>query len=473
MADAWFNDDLDMVWDKFRTHLDKEKQKDRPHVVILGAGWAALNMLRKLRTDEFKVTIISPKNYFLFTPLLPSTTCGTLQQRSIVEPIRAFCKRSDAAEANFIEAECISIDPATNSIKCVDNSSVQGEVSEFELNYDHLVVAVGAESATFNIPGVRENSVFLKEVKHSIDIRDRILDSLETAHVPGQPQSEIDRLLHFVVVGGGPSGVEYAAELHDFMIQDMIKMYPEAKKRVKITVVEALPHLLTMFDAALINHTEKAFKERAINVLVNSPVAEVKPKHLVIKNKDGSTYDLPYGVLVWVTGNATRPLIRDLIQSIGTDVQKDRRGLLTDGHFRVLGTKNIWALGDCSINGSPATAQAASQEGKYLGRKFNELSNDFYALSKGAITQQEFDSKLEQIPAFKYHHLGSFAYIGENEAIAQIQVEDRHSVQASGVATFFLWRSVYFSRLLSYKNRFLVITDWMKTAVFGRDISRT
>lgn len=472
-ADSYLNDDLDLIWDKFRTRLPKEEQKERPRIVILGGGWAALSMLRKLHTDQFRVTVISPRNYFLFTPLLPSTTVGTLTQRSIVEPIRHYCTRSDAAEADFIEAECTRIDPKTNKVYCSDTSGVTGEVKDFELEYDHLIVAVGAESATFGIPGVKEHAVFLKDVQHSIDIRDRILDSMETAHIPGQPDKEIDRLLNFVVVGGGPSGVEYAAELHDFLKRDMSRNYPDLSKRVNITLVEALPHLLTMFDASLINYTEKSFANMNINLRTNSFVTKVEPKSLTIKTKDGTIEDLPYGVLVWVTGNATRPVIRDLIESLGTESQNNRRALLIDGFHRVNGSSNIWALGDCAFNGLPATAQVAAQEGTYLGRLFNSLQDDFFKATKGEISSEEFSNIIESHNSFQYRHFGSFAYIGNHEAIAELKpAENRGSFTSAGSATHWIWRSVYFSKLLSYKNRFLVLSDWMKTFFFGRDISR-
>lgn len=102
-------------------------------------------MLRKLHTDEFNVTVVSPRNYFLFTPLLPSTTVGTLEVRSIMEPVRHYVRRSDAEHATFVESECVSIDPVKKTVHCKDNSAVVGQVSEFDVPYDHLVVAVGAD----------------------------------------------------------------------------------------------------------------------------------------------------------------------------------------------------------------------------------------------------------------------------------------------------------------------------------------
>ena len=473
LADTVLNDDIDVVFtDKFRSKVPEEDRKKRPRVVILGTGWGALSLLRKLHADQFQVTLVSPRNYFLFTPLLASTTVGTLHQRSIVEPIRQFCLRSDAAEAKFIEAECTEIDFGKNKIHCVDTSSVVGEVAEFDLEYDQLIVAVGAESATFNIPGVKENALFMKEIKHSYAIRDKILDCLETANIPNQPPHEVDRLLHFVVVGGGPSGIEFSAELHDFLVADLTQNYPEQAKRVKLTLIEALPHVLTMFDASLINETEKAFQRQDINLMLNVQVKAVDEKKMLVKPKDGQEYHLPYGFLVWVTGNTPRKIIRDAIAALGPAYQTDRRGLKVDTHFRVLGASNVWAIGDCAISTCPATAQVAYQQGAYLGRLFNSLGDEMYKAKLGN-KEINLENVISNAPAFVYRHFASLAYIGEQQAIAQLSVgADRKMVDFYGQSVFWLWRSVYFSKLLSYKNRFMVATDWAKTYFFGRDVSR-
>jgi NADH:ubiquinone reductase (non-electrogenic) len=313
----------------------------------------------------------------------------------------------------------------------------------------------------------------MKEIKHSYAIRDKILDCLGTANIPGQPKEEIERLLHFVVTGGGPSGIEFSAELYDFLKSDITRNYPEQSKYVKLTLVEALPHVLTMFDASLINQTEKAFERQNIQLLLNAQVKEVGEKAMLIKHKDGSESKLPYGLLVWVTGNTPRKLIRDAITQIGPKYQTDRRGLKVDTHFRVLGAKNVWAIGDCAIGTCPPTAQVAYQEGAYLGRLFNNLSDEFNKAKESAENTFELDKIVTTAPEFVYRHFGSFAYIGDHQAIAQLTMgDDRKSVDFHGQSVFWLWRSVYFSKLLSYKNRFMVATDWAKTFFFGRDVSR-
>jgi NADH:ubiquinone reductase (non-electrogenic) len=498
-VDLWANDDFDIIKDRFRTKVSAEDRNDRPHVVILGAGWGALNMLRKLHCDKYNVTVISPKNYFVFTPLLPGTTTGTLDFRSVMEPIRKYCRRSDAEQVRFIEAEATSIDPVTNKVHCTDNSLVKGSVTEFDIPYDHLVVAVGAETATFGIKGVAENACFMKGVEDTTKIRNRLLDCLETASIPGMPKEEVERLLNFVVVGGGPAGVEYASELYDFVKRDVRENFPELADHVKITLVEALPHILNMFDAKVIDYVESRFRElHGMKVLLNSAVNAVGPNELTIKTQKGEQLNMPYGLLVWVTGNAPRKIVTDLVTSVG-GAQNNRRGLLTDEHMRVKGTNNIWALGDCTLTGLPATAQVASQEGRYLGRLFNEYAEQFHVEAKKArdnkalpalqITNKgdgaaisansamatafvdSLGPALQSYNKFKYEHFGSFAYVGGHKAVAEFKRENKWT--STGMATFLLWRSVYLSKLLSTRNRILVGFDWMKSWIFGRDVSRT
>jgi NADH:ubiquinone reductase (non-electrogenic) len=474
VIDTVVNDDVDLIFDRFRTRNSQEEIKKRPKVVILGGGWAALSFLRRLHTDHFNVSIVSPRNYFLFTPLLASSASGTLSQSSIVEPIRQFCIRSDASEAKYVQAECIEIDSSNNRVVCVDTSDHSSSTS-FELSYDYLIVSVGAQNATFGIPGIEEHAHFLKETGHAASLRDHVLKNMERACVPGQSDETIDRLLSFVIVGGGPTGVEYASELKDFIDNDLSRHFPSVAKRAKVTIVEGMPHILNAFSPKLVDYTEKHFREKLnIEIKNNSFVSKVDASKVTVKNKSGQLAEFPYGVLVWSAGITTRPLIRKLIAKIGEEFQNDRRGLRVDDRLLVKGTRNIFALGDCAISGFAPTAQVASQQGSYLGRLFNQLSDPLFQRHKNAISSEALEEVFDSTSPFSYNHFGSFAYIGNREAIADLTQFDNKDKGSTwkGFMTFAAWRSVYFSKLLSYKNRYLVLSDWMKTYFFGRDVSR-
>ncbi|KAG9971588.1 external NADH-ubiquinone oxidoreductase-like protein, partial [Aureobasidium melanogenum] len=157
-----------------------EPDPTKKTLVILGTGWGAVSLLKKLDTENYNVIVISPRNYFLFTPLLPSCTTGTIEHRSIMEPVRNFLRHKKAA-VKFYEAEATKIDYAKKVVYINDESEVKGATSSTEVPFDMLVVGVGAENATFGIPGVREHSCFLKEVNDAQRIRKRIMDCCETA----------------------------------------------------------------------------------------------------------------------------------------------------------------------------------------------------------------------------------------------------------------------------------------------------
>lgn len=243
----------------------------RKKLVILGSGWGALSVLNHLTPGQFEVTVISPRNYFLFTPLLPSVTVGTVESRSIVEPIRKLIRRHHkGTPTTFLEAECVGINHTRKHVQCEDRSAIVGEVSKWDLPYDLLVVAVGADTNTFGTPGVTEHCHFLKEISDAQAIRNDIVDLVETASIPGQSEPEQNRLLHFVVVGGGPTGVEFAAEVQDFLREDVSKIYPGIRDRVKVTLVQSSDHILNTYDQTISNYTEKQFSSDQINVITNS-----------------------------------------------------------------------------------------------------------------------------------------------------------------------------------------------------------
>ena len=250
-----------------RPKFEGEKKK----VVVLGTGWGALSVINHLQPDQFDVTVVSPRNYFLFTPLLPSVTVGTVESRSIVEPFRKLMrKHHSGTNMHFLEAECVDIDPEHKHVHCKDKSGIVGEVSDFHLSYDILVVAVGATTNTFRTPGVVENCHFLKEIEDAQKIRNVVIDLVETASIPGQLESERKRLLHFVVVGGGPTGVEFAAEARDFLREDVSKIYPGIHEDIKVTLVQSQDHVLNNYDQQISQYTEKMFKLDNINVVTNA-----------------------------------------------------------------------------------------------------------------------------------------------------------------------------------------------------------
>lgn len=390
-------------------------------IVVLGSGWGATSLLKSIDTEEYNVVVISPHNYFLFTPLLPSVTVGTLDGRSIVQPIR-HTTRFKTREVKVYEAECEYVDPVNKTVTFQDKSEVKGQTGKITIPYDYLVYSVGTENQTFGIEGVKKHACFLKELNDAEKIRARLIDCLETAALKGQTEEEIDRLLHMVVVGGGPTGIEYAAELRDFVESDLIRWYPEVAGKLRVTLIEALPNILPMFSQTLIKYTESTFKENAIDILTKHMVKDVDDRDVLVKTPSGEDRKIPYGLLVWAAGNTARPLTRQLMSSL-PDAQKNRRGLEVDDHLRLKGAENsIFALGDATATQFAPTAQAASQQGAYLGRVFNQLARldkletKLEEATKASAPGSEIRGlerqieKVAKIRPFKYSHQGSLAY---------------------------------------------------------------
>ncbi|EPB86786.1 NADH dehydrogenase [Mucor circinelloides 1006PhL] len=457
------------------TQADVDPEKKT--IVVLGSGWASTSFLKDIDTDHYNVVVVSPRNYFLFTPLLPSCTVGTIDIRSLVEPTR-FIARHKSRTVKVVEAECTHIDPETKSITITDNSDVKGQNAVSTLSYDYLIIGVGAMSATFGIKGVEEYGCFLKEVWDAQKIRTKLMDCIETAAFPNQSPEEVDRLLHMVVVGGGPTGIEYAAELHDFLVDDLASWYPELAGKVRITLVEALPNVLPAFSKHLIEYTESTFKEQNIAIHTKTMVKEVREKEIEVKRPDGSIDTIPYGLLVWATGNTARPLIKDLMQKF-PETQQVRRGLAVDDWLRLDGSEDIYALGDATATRYAPTAQVAAQQGKYLARLFKQLAvRDELEAELANATEEEKARKdrrlrkAKDIKPFHYSHQGSLCYVGSDKAVADLPFGPGGNLATGGVATFAFWRSAYISNLFSTRNRALVITDWLKKTALGRDISR-
>lgn len=209
-----------LVWDRLvdsasdaRMHygrllLPKQKKKTvtKPSVVVLGSGWGAHALIKVLDCDLYDVTVISPRNAFAFTPMLAAASVGTVEFRSLLEPVRVANELVD-----YVQASATEVDLERQTVTCVsDLGRVEGEAPvQFSVPYSYLVIAVGATTNTFGVPGVREHAFFLKSVVDARKIRAAIVNRFERANLPTTSDAEKNRLLHTVVIGGGPTGVEY------------------------------------------------------------------------------------------------------------------------------------------------------------------------------------------------------------------------------------------------------------------------
>ncbi|CAL5875009.1 uncharacterized protein PFLUO_LOCUS9312 [Penicillium psychrofluorescens] len=323
------------------------EQKDKPRLVILGTGWGSIALLKNLHPGDYHVTVVSPTNYFLFTPMLPSATVGTLGLRSLVEPVRRII---DRVHGHFLKAEATDVD---FSHKLVEVSQVddEGKKRNFYLPYDKLVVGVGCVTNPHGVQGL-ENCSFLKTIDDARRIKNKVLENMELACLPTTTDKERKRLLSFVVCGGGPTGVEFAAELFDLLNEDLLHSFPRiVRNEISVHIIQSRGHILNTYDEALSKYAEGRFSRDGVEVLTNARVKEVKRDRVLFSQEEnGETVvkEIPTAFCLWSTGVARAEISKTLSDKL--EGQNNKHALETDSHLRVVGTPlgDVYAVGDCS-----------------------------------------------------------------------------------------------------------------------------
>ena len=426
-------------------------------VVVIGSGWGGFRVARDLDKTKHNVTVVSPRNHFLFTPLLPSTTVGTLEFRCVQEPVRTI------KNINYVQAVANNINFDKKEVECLglykqyDKEGRSIQRKEFTVKYDKLVLAMGTKSNTFGVPGIvgqeediehspsgtnKHNVFFLKQLEHARAIRNRIIECFERASSPFISKDEKKRLLTFVVVGGGPTSIEFTSELYDFLHLDVTRWYPELANCYRVVLIEAGKHLLGAFDESLSNYVEKLFQKRQITLMTGETVKSVEYNSVIT----GSGAEVPFGVCVWSTGNTAL----DMVARLGLQVSREAR-ILVDQRLRVLDKEDVFALGDCAVCSQQPLAmlaQVANQQGKYLAKCLNSNNQS-------------------SVKPFRYIFLGSMAQLGTWNAVADLK-----GPKVTGLAAFLAWRSAYWGYQVSITNKILIPMYWFKSYFFGRDISK-
>jgi NADH dehydrogenase len=415
------------------------RQPGSPHVLILGGGfggiYTALELERALSRDRsFRVTLVNRENFFLFTPMLHEVAASDLDLSNIVSPVRRLLKRVD-----FFQGEVASVDLDRKRVAVTHGATPH----RHEMDYDYLVIALGSVTNFFNLPGLAERALTMKSLGDAIHLRNHLIARLEEADT--ECAAAIRRpLLTFVVAGGGFAGVETIAGINDFL-RAALPYYPHLKES-DLRVVLAHPGevILPELGAKLGRYAQEKLRQRRVEILSGTRVTGFTEKRVGFD--DGRF--LEARSLIWTAGTSPHPLIGML------PCEKERGRLRANEYLELVGHPGVWTLGDCAAvpdartgQPHPPTAQHALRQGKVAAR-------NVLAALRGGRRQ-----------AFQFSTLGQLAAIGRRTGVARIL-----GFNFSGFVAWWMWRTIYLSKLPRFEKKLRVALDWTLDVFFAKDM---
>lgn len=394
-----------------------------PRIVIIGGGFAGLALVEKLKHKELQVVLFDKNNFHQFQPLLYQVATSALEPDSIVFPFRKQFNGYKNVVFRLVEVE--EIQPSLNTLI----------TSKGKVHYDYLVIASGTTTNFFGMDKVAENSLGMKDIRDSLNIRHMMLQNLEQAAITCD-DDERDALTNFVIVGGGAAGVEMAGALAEFCKYILPKDYPEYPASImNIYLIEAIDELLSTMSDRASSKTLKYLEDLNVKVLLNEAVSNYDGKE--VTTISGKT--ILAKNLIWTAG------VKGQFPN-GIDEKHIVRGnrIKTDANLKVEGYENIFAIGDIAAliseerpKGHPQVAQAAIQQGKYLGDSILNIINN------------------KSIKPFKYKDKGSLATVGKRKAVA-----DLGKFKFAGYFAWLLWSVVHLMAISGFRNRLMVGFNW-------------
>ncbi|MDN5895149.1 MAG: NAD(P)/FAD-dependent oxidoreductase [Nocardioides sp.] len=395
------------------------EQNARPHVVVVGGGFAGIAAVHALRRADVDITLIDRHTYNTFQPLLYQVATASLNPGDITWFLRAL--QAGQRNVRFLKGAVVAMDHDT---RCVQLSS------GVRVEYDQLIIAVGVTTNFFGVPGAAEHSLPLYRRSQALRVRDEMFAQLEDAAVNAS-----ERDLRIIVVGGGATGVETAGAFAELRNMDMPTTYPELDPaRTHITLVEMLPHVLGPFHPKLRDYARKALEKRGVDLRLDTAVKEVREDGVVVEH-DGEQEFLESRIVVWASGVTAHDIVK------GWGVPQGRGGRIeVDEHQRVRGLSDVYAVGDVGVDPDaplPQQAQPAIQGGKHVAK----------------VIQAGLEGR--EVKPFKYRDKGTMATVGRSSAVAQIS----HLPRLRGLLAWLIWVFLHIAMLLSNRNRFATLTN--------------
>jgi NADH dehydrogenase len=410
-------------------------------IVIIGAGFAGIQAAVELdrvlgRSGEIEILLVSDQNYFLFTPLLPQVASSNIDPRHIAQAVRDL---RGAHRFRFLRATVHGVDPNRREVRIDPGPSKQ--LDGGSISYDYLIIATGSRTDYFGIPGARENTLDFKSLEDAVILRERVLDICE--HADHTRDDELRRkLLTFVVVGGGYTGIELVTELHDLLFGYVAKRYRGIRAdQIRLIVVEAGADILRGVHPNLAEHSRKRLARKGIEVRTNSPAARCIPGGVEIKG--GETIFAE--IIVWTAGVRAHPLVESL------PGPHDRIGrAIVNESLQLDARPEVFVAGDSA---AATTALDAPRVGPV-------------AIEHGRIAALNIVHHLrnEPLESYRYVSKGMLVSLGMNYAVVNVG-----GIRFSGYFAWLFWNIVHLYKLVGFKKQVQVAVDWLLGAVFTRD----
>ncbi|MDC8451437.1 MAG: NAD(P)/FAD-dependent oxidoreductase [Candidatus Nitrosotalea sp.] len=425
-------------------YIHETKSRSMKHILILGGGFGGIHVLRLVQqafeddVDVF-ISLVSEDNFFLFTPMLPEISSGTIEPRHIATPVRTFCKR-----AKFYESKVDSIDLRSKNVEITRSYDMKKK----NLDYDYLVLALGSKTNFFGNKNVEDNAMTIKTLDDAMEIRNHIITMLENADQEDD-ESLKNKFMTFVVVGGGFSGVEVVSELNDFVRESVEYFYRNIDSdKIKIILVNAGQTILPEVGEDLGQFASEEIIKAGVEIISNTKVVDAGQDFVTL----GNNTTIHCKTFIWAGGVAVDPVISAL------DCEHDKIGKVkVDENLRLVGYQNVYSLGDCaSILDSntqkpyPPTAQHAIRQAKVVA---NNLISDIQEKKNHHI--------------FSYKTKGTMAKIGKNSGVAILL---GHKVR--GTLAYIIWRWYYLTNLPTRGKMLRVALDWLADSFMKKDITR-
>jgi NADH dehydrogenase len=408
-------------------------------ILILGSGfgglYTALHLEKKLRRySDVELTLVNRENFFLFTPMLHEVAAGDLDLTHIVNPVRKLLRRT-----HFFNGDIKRIDLRERRVIVAHAD----DNHDHELSYDYLVLALGSVTNFYNLPGLAENALTMKSLSDAIRLRSRLIKNLEDADFECACEDR-SRLLTVVVAGGGFAGVETIASVNDF-VREAIEFYPKlSEKELRIVLIEATDAILPELGAQLGAYTRKKLAGRGVQFLMNTAVKSVSNGQVNLS--DGTS--LKTNMLVWTAGVSPNPLL-DML-----NCSKERGRLVTNEFLEVTDYPGVWALGDCAAVPNPATGKSCPPTAQHAIRQGKIVAENIVAAINGGRRWR-----------FEFKTIGALASIGKRTGVARIM-----GVNFSGFIAWWLWRTIYLSKLPRFEKKVRVALDWFLDLLFSKDL---